>query len=37
MSVPAELLTFISVLIDRPSVDDTYNSQPALTFSINFV
>ena len=33
MSVPAELLTFISILIDGPSVDNINYSQPALTVS----
>ena len=33
MSVPEELLTLISILIDGPSVDNTYYSQLALTAS----
>ena len=33
MSVPEELLTLISILIDGPSVHNTYYSQPALTVS----
>ena len=32
-SVPAELLTFMSILIVGPQVDNTYYSQPALTVS----